>query len=81
MVEIRKSTWVLLGVMCVLIFAPLFFINVEGLPGSGPGQQDNSVHPSVTHTQPKPKSNQHAGNREPPTNEPAGNEPDRIDPN
>ncbi|MCA8913567.1 MAG: hypothetical protein KDB82_17915 [Planctomycetes bacterium] len=71
MVEVRKSTWLLLGVMCLLIFAPLFFIDVDGLPGMDEGNLDNSIHPSVPNPGP---SRPHK------TNAPEDNRPTRTPP-
>ena len=91
MVEFRPSTWVLLGVMCVLIFAPLFFLDVDGLPTPEPNPVDNTIRPSVPNPGPsqtnRPRANQPATN-EPATNEPPAergrevrdNEPGEVDP-
>ena len=80
MVEVRKSTWVLLALMCLLIFAPLFFIDVDGLPGGNDDRQDNDIHPSVPNPKPKPVSNEPPDNP-PPENRPPENEPENPDPN
>lgn len=72
--------------MCLLIFAPLFFLNVDGVPDAPPDSGGNKILPAMTG--PSPASNRPQGNlpadAEPPTNRtPPADHPDAnsIDPN
>lgn len=77
MKEIRPSTWIILGVLVLIIFAPMFFIDVDDFqPGRPPA--DNGLRPLVPdkpvqpQNRPEPAVNQP---ETPPENQPEGNSP------
>jgi hypothetical protein len=79
MKEVRPSTWIILGVLVLIIFAPMFFINVEEIEPSPRPPVDNGLRPLVPdkpaqpQNRPEPPANQP---EQPPENQPEGNSPD-----
>jgi hypothetical protein len=68
MKEIRPSTWVVLGILTLFIFAPLFLLDIEPIqqlvPANHPANPDN-VRPS----------DPRASNTSKPQNKPADDQP------
>ncbi|MCB9895876.1 MAG: hypothetical protein H6839_15625 [Planctomycetes bacterium] len=48
MKEVRPATWILLGVLALIIFAPIFFIDVDGLKSTLDQPKDNTIQPTQT---------------------------------
>jgi len=70
MKEVRPSTWVLLGVLALFIFAPLFFIDIEGLQQTLDQPGDNTIQPTQTIQPTKPGENKAPEGNTPPENKP-----------
>ena len=70
MKDVRPATWVLLGVLLLFIFAPLFFIDVDGLRAPANNTPDEHLQPSVPMRPSVPDANSApADEASPPNNE------------
>ena len=65
MKEFRPSTWIILGVLVLLIFAPVFFIDIESFQGPQQQPADNGLRPMVPDKPAQPQNRP-----EPPANQP-----------
>jgi hypothetical protein len=73
MKEIRPSTWVVLGILTLFIFAPLFLLDIEPIqqlvPANHPANPEN-VRPSDPRATNTEKPQNKPANDPPPANEP-----------
>jgi hypothetical protein len=76
MKEVRPSTWVLLGVLVLFIFGPLFLLDIEPIQNLQPANNlPDDVRPADPRVMRDKPVNRPAHN-EPPANEPKGRVPD-----
>jgi hypothetical protein len=74
MKDVRPSTWVLLGVLVLIIFGPLFLLDIDPIQELEPSNNAPDVRPADPRAHRDTPANRPVQN-DPPANTPANNEP------